>query len=348
LAIYQWGFKILDYELDNSNMVIKNIISNNKHNAFTDIISWNDSKYLAFRESLNHISHQSKILIFRSTNNENWENIHQFSLVDGDVRDPKFAVIDGNLFIYILRNDNVAALPNSTYFSYTNDGTNWAQLQRVYKEGWNFWRPKSFDMQTWYVAAYNHEKTKSILLESQDGIFWKETSTIYNDRNHSEVEIEFTKIGNMICSIRKQGAFSSSTIIGFSEFPYQEWNFFQDKTIRLDGPRLFRIDESIYAIARSDFPIKRGIFHTVGGILNRKRTSLFQISESGLIKDLTDFPSAGDTSYAGITIFNENIFISYYSSGLDYDLPWFIGHFFPTNIYVIETTEDYFRSIILK
>jgi hypothetical protein len=67
--------------------------------------------------------------------------------------------------------------------------------------------------------------------------------------------------------------------------------------------------------------------------LSRKRTSLFLIADEKIIH-LSEFPSSGDTAYAGIAVRNDSLYISYYSSPINHDLPWLIGMLFTTGIYL--------------
>jgi hypothetical protein len=47
---------------------------------------------------------------------------------------------------------------------------------------------------------------------------------------------------------------------------------------------------------------------------------------------LSDLPSAGDTSYAGIVVQGDSLYASYYTSPPEHDITWAIGMFRPSNI----------------
>ena len=99
---------------------------------------------------------------------------------------------------------------------------------------------------------------------------------------------------------------------------------------RLDGPCLFPYNGSVYAVGRYQSSFLPGVAEQ-GGLFSRKRTSLFHLDERG-ITHLTDLPSAGDTSYAGITIRGEEAYVSYYTSDVKEDPPWVLGMFRPSAI----------------
>ena len=59
--------------------------------------------------------------------------------------------------------------------------------------------------------------------------------------------------------------------------------------VRLDGPRRVRLPRSLFVIAR-----KHILTSTT-----RKRTALYEVTSDHVIIEDGEFPSAGDTSYAG-------------------------------------------------
>ena len=63
----------------------------------------------------------------------------------------------------------------------------------------------------------------------------------------------------------------------------------------------------------------------------RKRTALFEVREDGLAY-LTDLPSSGDTSYAGLVMDNEYAYVSYYTSPPNHDYGWILGMFLSTSV----------------
>jgi hypothetical protein len=67
------------------------------------------------------------------------------------------------------------------------------------------------------------------------------------------------------------------------------------------------------------------------GLYSRKRTSIFLVEPEGL-RYLTDLPSAGDTSYAGIVIQGNELFASYYTSPPAKDQTWLLGMLRPASI----------------
>ncbi|MHA1378955.1 MAG: hypothetical protein ACTSRG_11285 [Candidatus Helarchaeota archaeon] len=97
-------------------------------------------------------------------------------------------------------------------------------------------------------------------------------------------------------------------------------------------PHLFRYKGKVFAVGRFE-PENDPIIYQRGSFFTRKRTSIFQVTEAGLIY-LIDLPSNGDTSYAGVVVRdNENsVYISYYTSSIEHDIPWILGVISKSNI----------------
>ena len=66
-------------------------------------------------------------------------------------------------------------------------------------------------------------------------------------------------------------------------------------------------------------------------MFSRKRTSLYAVEATGL-RYLTDVPSAGDTSYAGVVIRGGELIASYYTSPPERDYTWILGMFRASHI----------------
>jgi hypothetical protein len=102
----------------------------------------------------------------------------------------------------------------------------------------------------------------------------------------------------------------------------------------LDGPNLFNVGNETFAIGRYQ-PEQDSLLFQMGGVLSKKRTSLYIVEETGLTY-ISDLPSAGDTSYAGVVLDNGTVFTCYYTSNTYSDYPWVIGMLASSNIEFVE------------
>ena len=312
-------------------------VADGTHNSNTDLTFWNGWFYLIHQTSPYHLaSSKSRLVLWRSRDARRWEKVTEFKAGRGEYRDPKFAAIGERLFLFVLPNRDLLAEPFTTAYAYSEDGTSWTAMEELEPRGWLFWRPKTRDGSTWYVPAYWHEHGRSILLKSSDGVNWLTVSKIYEGEKNDETDFEFLPDGRMLATGRLEGSGSvfgdatASTLIAVASPPYEDWAYQRSRVTRLDGPCLFRYRENVYAIGRYQASFTPR-FSEQGSIYSRKRTSLVLVKADGL-RYLTDLPSAGDTSYAGVVMRDDELYVSYYTSRTDRDYPWIAGMFRPSNI----------------
>ena len=315
-----------------------NAVADGLHNSNTDLIFWRDHFYLVHAASPFHFGSKGcRLIVRRSRDARIWETVAERNIPGEDIRDPKFAAIGDRLFLYALPNRGLRAAPYGTVCAVSDDGVQWPAFKEIGHPGWLFWRPKTYDGLNWYVGAYWHEHGKSILLTSTDGIHWLIVSDIYHGEGNDETDIEFMPDGRLLATARLEvtpdnpwGNSNASTLIAVASPPYTEWRYAKSDVTRLDGPALFRYEGRIFAVARYQ-PGARGRYTKLGSVFSRKRTSLFLVEENRLVY-LSDLPSAGDTSYAGVVLRDGYLYASYYTSNIGRDCPWLVGMLLPSDI----------------
>ena len=316
------------------------VIARARHNSNVDMTFWNGEYYLVHQCSRYHFAHKSSELhIYRSEDGEVWKITGKIATGE-DIRDPKFAVVKGRLFLVALKNVIWSAKPYQTVFTSTEDGDTWAPFTLLEPDGWLFWRPKTFDQKVWYCPAYRKEMGRTALFRSEDGINWSFVSDIYNGDRVNETAIEFTDDGRLIALVRLQGMKgdfgdnNAGTACAESRPPFTEWKVYKNSVTRLDGPLMFRSNGRLYAAGRFQ-PEKDGWLFQQGSILSRKRTSLFAVDEGRLVW-LSDLNSNGDTAYPGIFLRDGRASIGYYTSPVKRDVPWIFGMFTGSWVQIVE------------
>jgi hypothetical protein len=314
------------------------VVRDGLHNSNTDMIHWRGSFWLVHAASPWHLgSADCRLRILRSVDARSFEPVAELAMAGEDIRDPKFAEIGGRLFLYALPNKGRRALPYTTVYSVSDDGVHWPPFTAIEQPGWLFWRPKTRDGAVWYVPAYWNHHGRSQLFSSRDGVSWSQVSQIHQGEANDETDFEFLPDGRMLATARLEGVADSPlgsreacTLLATSAPPYHVWTKRRSDVTRLDGPALFSHHGLVLAVARFQ-PDQRGIFTQLGSMFSRKRTSLFLVEEDRLVH-LTDFPSAGDTSYAGVVVKDDVLYASYYTSEIHRDYAWFLGMFLPSEI----------------
>ncbi len=318
------------------------IVADGTHNSNTDMIAWRDGFLLVHAASPWHLgSLNSRLLVKYSPDGLEWETLASIQAPGFDIRDPKVTGIDGTLFLYALPNEGRMATPIGTLLATSEDGRTWTDFEPVGPPGWLFWRPKTRDGKTWYVAAYWKDHGKSILLRSEDGRQWETVSTIFEGQGNDETAIEFLPDGRLLATGRFEvtpdtmlGNDEGGTGLAVASPPYKEWTRSKSKLARLDGPALFSHEGEIFAVARFQPPPLGGLFKQ-GGVWSRKRTALYRVEPERLVY-LGDLPSSGDTAYAGVVKKDGTLFAEYYTSRIDRDYPWLLGMFLPTDLYMAQ------------
>ncbi len=327
------------------------IVSDGEHNSNTDLIAWRGDFLLVHAASPWHLgSLNSRLLVKRSGDGRQWQTLARLQLPGKDIRDPKLVEIAGRLFLYALPNEGRMATPVETVLATSSDGATWTPFEPVGPPGWLFWRPKTRDGVTWYVPAYWHEHGRSILLRSADGRSWEPVSVIHEGDGNDETAVEFLPDGRLLATARLEatpdtllGSDDATTLLAVAEPPYDRWQKVHTKLTRLDGPVLFRLDEDLFAVARYQPPPHGGLTR-LGGMWSRKRTSLYRVEPERLVR-LSDLPSAGDTSYAGVVVRDGALWTEYYTSRIDRDYPWFLALFLPTELRMARIPLDALRAL---
>ncbi len=299
------------------------------HHSNTDLFRYEGQYLLVHATSPWHFASTKCRLVVRSSNDgKSWHVLSEIRVPGEDVRDPKLAEIGGKLFLYFLRNtEKFHAEPTGNSYCISEDGVNWTEPKELSIEGWLLWRPKTFDGTNFYVPAYWWEHGKSALFKSTDGVDWSEVGPIYSGDKIDETAISFRPDGTMIMTARLEvdpnrwGYHPDGhTLIGVAPPPYTDWKLSRSHETRLDGPCLFQIGERTYACGRRHV----GGSEYMGSAWGAKRTSLYLVEPDRLVF-LSDLPSCGDTSYAGVVVDDREVLISYYTSPLGRDYPWLLG-----------------------
>jgi hypothetical protein len=322
------------------------VAEDGKHNAFTDLIFWNGVFWLVYVSSPSHFaSKKSRLVLLRSSDAQHWHEVQKFNGGGEDIRDPKLAVIQGRMFLYALLNRKFDPEPYKTITAHSPDGLSWSPFREVSPSGWLLGRPVTSDKQIWYAPAHRLDHGAAVLLKSSDGVDWSIHSQIFagKEERADETAIHFLSDGRLIAVTRLEagsslfGSPQAGTLISASASPFTAWTqVTKSHVTRLDGPTLFGFKNQVYAVGRSQ-PKVSAPFQGLGSAFSRKRTALFLVQENaeGLIH-LTDLPSCGDTSYAGVAIKDEKVFISYYTNDPRKDFPWLFGMLLPTRIQIAE------------
>jgi len=303
---------------------VRRVFDNGEHNAFTDMVRWKGSFWLAFRSCpAGHGIHPAaSIIILSSPDTIKWKPAHRFRVARRDTRDPHFLVFQGKLFVYTGTWYSGETAPTQTeqtlnrhlgYAAWTADGTNWhspVMLEGTF--GHYVWRAAAFSGRAFLCGRRNPEfdvtaigegdSVESVMLESDDGLIWRKRSLFQEERG-DETAFLFEPDGEVLAIGRCRPVAQFIT----SRPPYTDWNR-RNFDRHIGGPLLETWGDRYIAGGR-----KSGA--QVG---NRgPRTALYWLHPDALTKQglLAELPSGGDTSYPGfVQLSPTKAVVSWYSS----------------------------------
>ncbi|MDG2384807.1 MAG: hypothetical protein P8N76_24270 [Pirellulaceae bacterium] len=290
------------------------------HNAFTDLVRWNDRFYCAFREGQGHAGDIGKLRIITSADGDQWGSAGLLALKDYDLRDAALSVTPDNRLMVLGGAQKVAdgQRRTGTFVSFSEDGEAFTEPEIVLPLGRWLWRV-TWHGDTAYGVSYGtpDNRAESALLKTKDGLNYEVVtdSLLAEGGWPTEARIRFTKYGTAYCLHRRDGE-QNSAYLGVAPAPYDKWSWV-DLKVRFGGPNFLQIPSGHW--------IGAGRLYDGGA-----RTELVIIDPAkGTMNPLIKLPSGGDTSYPGLVWHDDQLWVSYYAS-----------HEGKTNIYLAKIRFD--------
>lgn len=289
---------------------VRRIWDEGEHNAFTDLIRFDGRWLCTFREGQGHVSPDGALRVIASEDGKEWEPVALITSETADLRDPKICETpDGRLMLTgaAALNDPADGGPrHQTMAWFSDDGEAWEGPHPIGDRGFWLWRVTWIDGAPYSVGySTGGDRTERVarLYQGADGKadrFETLVETLFEGGEPSEATLRPMPDGEVLCLLRRDGS-ESSAQLGRSKTPYTDWEW-TDLGVRAGGPDFIRVpDGRLIAVVR--------LYD--GGA----RTSVCQLDpESGTLDELIGLPSVGDTSYAGLVWFEEELWVSYYSS----------------------------------
>ena len=181
------------------------------HNAFTDLIRFQDQWYLSFREASSHaVSGDGDVRVLRSSDGTTWESV---ALLDygpeWDMRDGKLNVTaDGRLMLNTAAAPLAATNHRQSLAWFTDDGTDWSDGPYTVGEyDWWLWgvtaHPTSGDVYGVGYGPINTHPRTTRLYKSSDGINYATiVPTLTAEPETGETALLFRDDGSAVALVR--------------------------------------------------------------------------------------------------------------------------------------------------
>ena len=273
------------------------------HNAFTDLVRFNNDWFCVFREGKAHVSPDGALRIITSPDGRSWTSAALITDAQGDLRDAKITITPDNQLML----SGAAALQAPAQFKhqslawFSKDGKRWSSPVKIGDPDMWLWRT-TWHRKTAYGIGYDTAGGKLIrLYKSPDGrTFETLIPDLFHEGEPNETSMVFQPDDTCLCLLRRDGN-PGSGMLGFAKPPYTEWSW-KDLRVKIGGPHMLRLPDGriVAAVRLYD-----------GGA----RTSLMWLDpEAGHLTEFLKLPSGGDTSYAGLVWHDQLLWVSYYSS----------------------------------
>ena len=301
LALVFLSFTFSLHAADPGIVSVKKIWDRGQHNAFTDLIRFQDRWWCTFREATAHGKSIGKVRVIVSDDGDQWASAALVEQDGVDLRDPKLSIMpDGRLMLIMGGSVYVDGTPYGTRsprIAFSKDGRQWTKPRKLLAEDHWLWRVTWHDGWAWSVSKLGEgrDPRRGMLYRSRDGIDWEwitEFRLPDNTWNASETTLRFMPDGEMVALTRPHW-------IGSSKPPHKEWSWTKLNE-NLGGPNFIRLpDGTLWASARR---------------YGEKRTTVLARMTRDSYQPVLTLPGGGDCSYPGMVWHDNLLWMSYYSS----------------------------------
>ena len=347
------------------------VYSDGLHSENTEMIRLKDRILLVFRggETGQIGSARARIKVFASF--DEGASFHLQSEVNAndlpggrDIRDPKLVEMNGKLFLY-----DISRVPGPHYRDVggqawtiraesSDGGETWVPPVKTYSDidatgketYWGFWRftRRSYSVngeprETLFATAYTDLDVAVGLFSSDDGVNWEKRSIIIDsyDDVPSEAELQFfgpnQETAVALVRLDNQDVLADGqTAICTSTDPFSTWECGRRIEQRLDGPTWIVRHEGAatrsFVFARKHLPctFKRTAAYELRGDLADPNAPIE-------VCEIQEVKSSGDTAYTALVPLSpDRYLLSWYSSPVEHDIPWFEGIYSPSDIWLAD------------
>ncbi len=275
------------------------------HNAFTDLIRFQDRWYCVFREAEDHVGGDGQIRVLVSKDGDAWTSAALIAETGIDLRDPKLSITpDGRLMVVAGGSvyEEKTLLGRQPRVMFSEDGRAWTPSQRVLEEGEWLWRVtwhkgRAYGVSYSILESEDRKDWRIRLFRSDDGVAYEAIATLEVPDRPNETTLRFVD-DEMIALVRREGG-DCFGWIGASRPPYTEWTWHPTQH-RLGGPNFIVLPDGAFWAGSREYP---------GGA----KTVLARMTRTSYEPVLT-LPSGGDCSYPGLVWHDGLLWFSYYSS----------------------------------
>lgn len=275
------------------------------HNAFTDLIRFQDRWFCSFRESEGHVGGDGKTRILVSQDGDSWQSATLLEESGIDLRDPKLCITPENRLMCVMGGSVYRGrdfLGRQPRVSFSQDGLQWTAPERILEEGDWLWRvtwhkDRAYGI-TYKLFDKNQPERILELMTSEDGVHFDRITYLDVPDKPNETTLRFLDDDRMLALVRREGG-DTAGWIGVSTPPYTQWNW-NPTDYRLGGPNFIQTPDGRFWAGTRYYGKESGMV-------------ICRMTPGGLEPALL-LPSGGDCSYPGMVWHDGLLWTSYYAS----------------------------------
>lgn len=336
---------------------VKCLRSNNN----LDLIQFDGRIFLAFRTAPTHFAGTKTHMYIVSTKDQKAWDYEAEVFMGTDMREPRLLAVNGKLMFYYFQagKSMVSFTPQHIFAMERKGPGDWTKPKPVFDNGCVLWRSKTINGKA-YLTTYcgegeytgGNSGIKISLLTTEDGYNFTPVNPKHQviSTGGSETDFEIDRNGDLYGVIRNEAGDGKNWNSKVCKAPASDLANWQcvDTTYKPDSPLVFKHGDDIYVIGRRslDGAFDKGdrwlpqstqsLYYMARYWWTKKRTTLYKLDKASLkLEPVLDFPSKGDTSFAGLIQQDENHYLMYnYSSAPEgKDRVWMSGQLHKTFIY---------------
>ena len=286
------------------------------HAAFTDLVKFDGKYFITFREGYSHVFDENgdaegHIRVLVSKDGMTWESVLDSGLEGIDCRDPKLCETnDGRLMLLfggsMYRDRKLVS--QQGYVMFSKDGRRFSEPEKILfnpsplnEANW-LWRV-TWNGDTGYGVSYGFgDNGRTLVLYStKDGVNYDEVKSFDFDGFPNETTLRFLSDGRMLMMVRRDDG-DRMGLWGVAEAPYTEWDV-KPMPLQVGGPDFLVLDDGTILSGTRSYAIGRHC-----------KTILINGTLDGDFQEVFTLPSDGDTSYPGLLVVGDELWVSYYST----------------------------------
>lgn len=289
---------------------VKKVWAEAPHNAFTDLIRFQDKWFMTFREATTHMYDvpAGRVRVLTSDDGKTWKSaaLLKFGTDADDLRDPKLSITpEGRLLLIagLAPKENRKTRQSLAWLS--SDGIAWDGPTKIGEFNWWLWRVAWHPDGTAYGVAYdyaaNRDEWTTRLYRSKDGLHYETLlARLASEPGANETAILFRKDGSALTVSRRGGKGHDTALVGTAKGDFTQWTF-HDLKQPIGGPHAIELPDGNVLVA--------------GRFYDPTCTAIGWLDpEAGTLDKLLGLPSNKDTSYPGLVWHDSLLWVSYYSS----------------------------------